>query len=140
MLGGRLQILLAADRVEQESASTPVSADSFTVTQVGPDAEGRVELRKAIHSPPLTLDTGSTITVGADWCRSIKEGDPNSSVWKMAWSARINRGSWDTTVSSIIEMTSTMTEFHVKESVHVVEGEKVVLDRQWENTIKRDLM
>ncbi len=99
-----------------------------------------MELRKAIHSPPLTLNTGSTITVGADWHRSIKEGDPNSSVWKIAWSARINRGSWDSMVSSIIEMTSTVTDFHVKESVHADEGDKVVLDRQWQNTIKRDLM
>jgi putative CocE/NonD family hydrolase len=135
-----MPIDVVTGRVEQEAKSVKLPTDSFTVTQVGPDAEGRVELRKAIHSPSLALDTGSTVTVSADWHRSITEGDPNSSVWKMAWSARINRGSWDTTISSSIEMTSTATEFHVKESVHALEGDKAVLDRQWQNTIKRDLM
>ena len=135
-----MPIGVVTDRVEKEMAAAKVPPDSFTVTQVGPDVDGRVELRKAIHSPPLTLDTGSTVTIGADWHRSIKEGDPNSSIWRMEWSARINRGNWDTTVSSIIEMSSTVTEFHVKESVHAIEGDKVVFDRKWENTIKRDLM
>lgn len=135
-----MPIAVVTDRIEKEQADNKDAANSTSVTQEGPDADGRIILRKAIHNPPVTLDTGSTVTVAADWYRSIREGEPNSSVWKMAWSARITRGRWDTTVRGNIELTSTTSDFHVAESVHAIEGDKVIFQRAWNRTVKRDLM
>ncbi len=112
----------------------------YTLTQEGPDAAGTVVLHKIIKEPSRTLDTGTTIDENSDWYWSIREGDPNSSVWKMMWSTRIKRDSWDTTLRGNIELTSTATEFHVKESTHALEGDKTVFEKEWNTTIPRDFM
>ncbi len=112
----------------------------YTLTQTGPDASGTVVLHKVIQEPSRTLDTGTTIDENSDWYWSIREGDPNSSVWKMMWSTRIKRDTWDTTLRGSIELTSTATEFHVKESTHALEGDKRVFEKEWNTIIPRDFM
>jgi uncharacterized protein len=127
-------------RIEKQVASDPEAAKNYTLTQEGPDANGRVVLHKVLHQPLLVLDTGTEITEKSDWSWSVREGDPHSSVWRMEWVSGIKRGAWDTTTRAVVELTSSTTEFNIKESIRALEGDKVVYERTWDNAIKRDLM
>jgi hypothetical protein len=118
------------DRILRQVEADPAELNNYTITQTGPDAEGRVTLHKRLRDPAETLaDTGTTMSGGSDWIMSIREGDPNSSVWKLEWFSR-----------STLELTSTPEEFRIKESIHALEGETTVFERSWDNRIKRDLI
>jgi len=136
-----MPIALLKDRVRKRVAADPGGLRNQTITQTGPDAEGRVMLHKMLRDPPETLiDIGTTMSGGSDWFMSIKEGDPNSSVWKLEWFSHLKRGDWDTTLQSTLELTSSADEFRMKESIRALEGDKVVFERQWDNRIKRNLV
>jgi putative CocE/NonD family hydrolase len=126
--------------VKREKAETNQSC-SYEVRQSGPDAHGRVIIHKRLRDLPETLkDIGTTVSGGSDWFLSIQEGDPNSSVWQLRWFSKIGRGEWDTTTESTLELSSTTEEFRIKESIKAWEGEKVVFEKAWDQTLKRDLM
>jgi uncharacterized protein len=136
-----MPIALLRDRVRRRVEANPAERNDHIVTQTGPDAEGRVMLHKQLRDPPETLaDIGTTMSGGSDWYMSIKEGDPNSSVWKLEWFSRLKRNEWDTSLRSTLELSSTAEEFRIKESIHALEGDKVVFERQWDNRIRRDLL
>src|SRR5580698_7864169 len=97
-------------------------------------------LHKALRDFPETIAaTGTTVSGGSDWYMSIKEGDPNSCTWRFEWYSTLTRGAWNTTTRSTLELTSTPTEFHIKESITALEAQKVVFEKAWDNRIKRDL-
>jgi hypothetical protein len=136
-----MPITLLKDRIRKRVAADPAASRNNTITQTGPDSEGRVMLHKTLRDPPETLtDIGTTMSGGSDWYLAIKEGDPNSSVWKLEWFSHLKRGEWDTTLRSTLELTSTAEEFHMQESIRALEGDVVVFERQWNTTIKRDLL
>jgi uncharacterized protein len=136
-----MPIALLEDRVRTRVRSDPEELKNYTITQTGPDAEGRVMLHKRLRDPRETLtDIGTTMSGGSDWYMSIQEGDPNSSKWKLEWFSHLQRDGWDTTLRSALELTSTAEEFRMKESIHALEGDKVVFERHWDNRIKRDLL
>ena len=140
-VGEAMPIALLRDRVLKQVQADPAELNNFTITQTGPDPQGRVMLHKRLRDPPETLaDIGTTMSGGSDWYMSIKEGDPNSSVWKLEWFSRLKRDAWDTTLRSTLELTSTAEEFRMKESISALEGDAVVFERHWDNRIKRDLM
>jgi hypothetical protein len=140
-VGEAMPIALLLDRVLKQVQADPAELNNFTIAQTGPDPQGRVMLHKRLRDPPETLtDIGTTMSGGSDWYMSIKEGDPNSSVWKLEWFSRLKRGAWDTTLRSALELTSTAEEFRMKESISALEGDAVVFERRWDNRIKRDLM
>jgi putative CocE/NonD family hydrolase len=136
-----MTIGILADRIAKQVAANPAELKNYTITQTGPDAEGRVMLHKRLRDPEETLaDIDTTMSGGSDWYMSIKEGDPLSSVWKLEWFSRLQRQGWDTTVSSTLELTSTAEEFRMQESIHAHEGDTLVFERRWDNKIKRDLI
>ncbi|HEV7611596.1 MAG TPA: CocE/NonD family hydrolase [Steroidobacteraceae bacterium] len=137
----RMPITLLKDRIRTKIEANPGELKNNTITTAGPDADGRVMLHKRLRDPAETLaDIGTTMSGGSDWYLSIKEGDPNSSKWKLEWFSRLTRGEWDTTLRSTMELTSTAEEFRIKESIHALEADKTVFERQWDHRIKRDLM
>jgi putative CocE/NonD family hydrolase len=128
-------------RVAKRVAANRAELHNHAVTQTGPDAEGRVMLHKRLRDPPETLaDIGTTMSGGSDWHMSIKEGDPNSCLWKLEWFSRLKRNEWDTTLRSTLELSSTAEEFRIKESIQALEGDKMVFERHWDNRIRRDLL
>jgi putative CocE/NonD family hydrolase len=136
-----MPIALLKDQIRKRVAADPAELRNHTIKQTGPDGEGRVILHKTLRDPPETLtDIGTTMSGGSDWYMSIKEGDPNSCVWRLEWFSHLKRDTWDTTLRSTLELTSTADEFRMKESIHALEGDKVVFERQWDNRIKRDLL
>ncbi len=58
----------------------------------------------------------------------------------MEWFSRLKRKGWDTTLRSTLELTSTESEFRMQESIQALEVDKIVFERRWDNTIKRDLL
>jgi len=129
------------DRIVKREQSETLEDCRYEVRQSGPDAHGRVIIHKRLRDLPETLaDIGTTMSGGSDWILSIQEGDPNSSVWQLRWFSKIGRGDWDTTTESTLELSSTAEEFRIKESMTAWEGTKVVFQKAWDHTIKRDLM
>jgi predicted acyl esterase len=134
-------IPLIRDSVEKHVTEHPEALKDAHVTQNGPDTNGLVTIHKKMGgSPRLLQDIGTTVTDGSDWIMSIREGDPNSSVWSMEWYSSRKRAAWDTTTRSTLELTSTPDAFRIKESVRALEGDKTIFERSWDHTIKRDLM
>ena len=131
---------IVRDRLEQLAASGDLPGGR-TVTEAGPDGSGRVTIEKSSPADPQTLeDIGTIVSGGRSVHLSIREGDPNSGVWRMEGSRGWRRGAWDTTIHSAFELTSTAEEFRLKESVRALEGDTVVFERQSDDRIKRDLI
>jgi hypothetical protein len=129
------------DRVARKVAADPASLNNFRIMQTGPDPAGRLTLHKVLRYPPDTLqEIGTTLASGSDWIMSIREGDPNSCVWRMEWFQQYKRGDWDTTTRSTMELSSTAEEFHLKESLQALEGDKITFERSADNRIRRDCM
>jgi putative CocE/NonD family hydrolase len=136
-----MPIELLRDRVRQRFDANPDAFKDQRITQTGPDADGRVLLHKRLRDAPETLpDIGTRMSGGSDWYMSIKEGDPNSSVWRLEWFSNLARGEWDTSLRSTLELTSTPENFRIKESIHASEQGKTVFERAWDHVIKRDLV
>jgi hypothetical protein len=136
-----LPIVPLRDRVKARVKADTQLSSRYQVTQTGPDKDGRVLIHKRLRElPELIAATGTTISGGSDWYMSIQEGDPNSSVWRIEWFDTIQRGDWNTTTRSTLELRSTENEFRLKESITALENEKVVFEKTWDNQITRDLM
>lgn len=132
---------LLRDRMQRRLAADPGYREHAQVEITGPDAEGRVTIRKRLRSPPETFpEIGTTVTESSDRTVSIREGDPNSSVWQVESWTRIQRGDWDTTVRSRFELTSTPEEFRLQESIAATAGEAPVFERSWDHRIPRDAL
>ena len=132
-------IPILSGQVEQRSAGA--LSGGRELTQRGPDGDGRVTIEKNTPPSRRTLDEIGTTVSG--WSRahaSIREGDPNSGVWRLERSSGWSRGAWNTRVEAAFELTSTPEEFRLKESVRALEGDTVVHERNWDNRIRRDLM
>jgi uncharacterized protein len=135
-----IPISLIRDAVEERDR-TDLKVAATKVVQTGPDAEGRLSLRKDLPEPARVVGgVGTTISGGSVWTRSIREGDPNSSVWTVEWVREFKRGDWNTKLRSTVELTSTAEEFRLKESIAAWEGPTAVFEREWDKRIKRDLM
>ena len=138
---GAMPIGLLRNRVQRAVDANPGAFKDQSITQTGPDADGRVLLHKRLRDAPETLsDIGTRMSGGSDWYMSIKEGDPNSSVWRLEWFSNLARDEWDTSLRSTLELTSTAEHFRIKESIHASERGKTVFERHWDHVIKRDLL
>lgn len=70
----------------------------------------------------------------------VKPGDPNSGRWRAWQSVRYHRGDWDCQVECEVELTSTATDFEVRERLTARRSERVVFERADKTTVPRDLM
>ncbi len=108
-----------------------------------PDAEGRYRIEQKAPEHEITVpDTGTVLTgkLGLDEVLEIKEGDPNSSVWRVERTGGFRRGDWDCSVFSACEIRSTETAFLLKETLRASRDGKVIFERAKESSIPRDLM
>ena len=85
-------------------------------------------------------DIGTAVETESSEHLSIEAGKPNSSVWSQRNSTRWRRGEWDCTVSAEFELTSTATDFHLRESLHAKKGDQDFFTREQVTMIKRDLI
>jgi hypothetical protein len=116
--------------------------DQPVLKQTGPDDDGKITLSRetpAAEAPPIP-DTGTIMTNGGGEYYEIKEGDPNTNLWRQHNIAGFKRGDWDCTVIVGFEMTSTADEFHLKEYVRANRGGKQIFDREKISKINRMLI
>jgi putative CocE/NonD family hydrolase len=79
-------------------------------------------------------------SAGPDAALSIREGDPESCLWRVTQSARYQRGDWDCAVESLVELRASASDFHLVEKLTARRDGKVVFEREHPATIPRDLM
>ena len=108
----------------------------------GPDAQGRVRVEK-IFAPRAAEapDIGTVVTRG--WTPAVFEmrsGAPQSCRWTGGFTTSYERADWNTSIHGGFELTSSAESFHLKEFVQAKEGERIVFERHWDHSIKRDLM
>jgi uncharacterized protein len=141
MESSTMPVAVLSDRVRKNVEANRAELENYTITQTGPDSQGRITLHKRLRDAPETLtDIGTIMSGGSDWYMSITEGDPNSCKWTLEWFSHLKREGWDTTLRSALELTSTPEHFRIKESIHALEGDNSVFEREWDNRIKRDFM
>jgi uncharacterized protein len=111
------------------------------ITQSGPDPAGLLSIKKEVPEPDTLLaDIGTTLSGGSVWTRSIREGDPNSSLWTVEWRRQMRRTGWNIRTQATVELSSTPDHFRLRESIVAWNDEKEVFRRAWDTRIKRDLL
>lgn len=109
----------------------------YTHTAMGPGTEGH--LSRPLSSTVFE-DIGTTVQEQSSESVVIKEGDPNSSVWRQENMTAWKRGDWNCTVSAAYELTSTTDAFHLKEVLRAKKGDIEIFTREKTSTIKRELL
>ena len=126
--------------VEARDAADPKIL-ATKVTQSGPDATGLFSIRKEVPEPDTQLaDIGTTLSGGSVWTRSIREGEPNSSLWAVEWTNRMARADWNIRTQATVELSSTADYFRVRESIAAWNDETEIFRRAWDTQIKRDFL
>jgi putative CocE/NonD family hydrolase len=109
----------------------------YTHTAMGPGTEGH--LSRPLSSTVFD-DIGITVQEQSSESVVIKEGDPNSGVWRQDNMTSWKRGDWNCTVSAAFELTSTAGAFHLKEVLRAKKGDEEIFKREKISTIKRELL
>ena len=71
---------------------------------------------------------------------SVKPDDPLSVTGEAHMTASRSRGNWSTRTEAITRLTADRTDFHLEASLEVFEGETLLFERRWSDTIPRDNM
>jgi predicted acyl esterase len=71
---------------------------------------------------------------------ALEDGDPTSAVVAMRRTGTLARGDWRTRVETSMRMTCSRETFRVEATMQAFEGNDEVCSRNWDRTIKRDLM
>jgi putative CocE/NonD family hydrolase len=109
----------------------------YTHTAMGPGTEGH--LSRPLSSTTFD-DIGTTVQEQSSESVVIKEGDPNSGVWRQENMTSWKRGDWNCTVSAAFELTSTADTFHLKEVLRANKGDHEIFKREKISIIKRELL
>jgi predicted acyl esterase len=99
--------------------------------------------RIILESPPVASTLADTRTVtsrGRRETSEIIEGQANSGLWRNEASSSWARGDWDCSLSAMIELKSTATEFLVTESLTASKGPQIIFTRRSEARIPRQLV
>ena len=94
---------------------------------------------------PPTVDGDGEITIdfsrlGVRRTASIREGEPNSCIWRGERRSAMKREGIDIEIVSSFRLASTSTHFQLTETLGVREGQVLIADHSWTSEIKRDLM
>jgi uncharacterized protein len=113
------------------------SATAYLHSEIGPGTEAN--LVTPLQRIEFT-EIGTVVETESSEHLAIEAGKANSSVWSQRNSTRWQRGDWDCTVSAEFELTSTATDFHLRESLHAKKGDQEFFSREQVTVIKRDLL
>jgi hypothetical protein len=113
------------------------SATPYLHSEIGPGTEAN--LVAPLQRMEFT-EIGTVVETESSEHLAIQAGKANSSVWSQRNSTRWRRGEWDCTVSADFELTSTPTDFHLRESLHAQKGDQEFFSREQMTVIKRHLV
>ena len=88
------------------------------------------------RDPYHGLEAGSTV----EQVFTIHPDDPLSARAEARWCFTIARGPWRTRIESENAMTADRETFHLTRNVKAYEGETLVFDRDWRESVPRDCM
>ena len=113
------------------------SATPYLHSEIGPGTEANLitPLQRTEFA-----EIGTVVETESTEHLSVEAGNANSSVWSQRNSTRWRRGGWDCTVSAEFELTSTATDFHLRERLQAKQGEQEFFSREQVTVIKRDLL
>jgi hypothetical protein len=69
---------------------------------------------------------------------SIHPDDPLSARSTTHWTQELERGNWQVRTEALSEMTATATDFRLKARIEAYEGDKLVFEKEFDETIPRD--
>ena len=124
-----------------ERLSPPPPGAPRPTTDLDPVEPGLYRL--VLDPPPAVSEIAAT---GADFTRSrlevseIREGDPNSGIWRHRAASAWRRGDWDCAVEAEAELTSTEARFHLTERLVARLDGEVIFERESRAVIDRDLI
>ncbi len=122
------------------SVITPTAAGDHKEELVGPDENGRYQVRTLSDSGGLLINAiGTEMRLRSEWMSTIEQSDPNSSAWSGYFSIELKRGDWDIKTRSNFELTSDQTHFHVTTDLVAHEKDSVIFSQEWKDSIPRDL-
>jgi hypothetical protein len=123
---------LACDPLEPESCSRTIERD------IG---SGAVTLR-TVDDDGLRRITAHGLEIGSRVVESftITPEDPLSARAEAAWTYRVGRGPWQTRTEGRTVMWSDRDNFHLEARLEAFEGEMLVFEKTWDETIPRDLV
>ncbi|WP_296387804.1 CocE/NonD family hydrolase [Reyranella sp.] len=129
ILGGHLDLPVRPTRVD--------SLPDFAAVETAPAEKPRV-----VRPGVVVWDQLDGLEVGNDWHfeRDVKGDDPTSAAAAMRRSMTVARGAWRTRVDTTLRMSCTRETFRLQASVRAFEGDAEVCARDWDTTIKRDLV
>ena len=71
---------------------------------------------------------------------SIVPDDPCSARAEASWTYTIGRGPWQTRTESVTRMWSDRTAFHLEANLKAFEGDELVFEKDWRESVDRDLV
>ncbi len=99
---------------------------------IGPDEHGRIVIER-----PGSKDSSGPL----HWHFEITAGQPDSSRWAGTFVQHYRREDWGVNVVTVgYELTSTASEFRLRESLKATHDHALVFERHWDHTIERDLL
>jgi uncharacterized protein len=118
----------------------PVRAESlpdFAPVETAPPQKPR-----AVRKGVVVWDHLAGLEVGGDWdyAHDIRDDDPLSATIAMRATNTVARGEWRTRVETTMRMSCTHEAFRLQASLRAFEGDDEVCAREWDQTIKRDLI
>ena len=122
-------------------APAPANPPPPPVVTTEPVSPGhyRIEL-ESLPVPFTWPDIGTTTSRGRREIVELTEGQPNSGLWRQEASNSWKRDNWDCSLSAMIELTSTPTEFVLSEQLTAKQGAVVVFERRKDSRIPRNLV
>ena len=148
----RMILPLRPERDEPEISFRPAESSPPLTREVlrGEKNDRRIETdpdtgRVAVH----TYDDFGAFRIGSHGIEtghvvrqsfSIEPGDPCSARAEAAWTYTVGRGEWQTRTETETVMWSDERNFHLRASLQAYEGDTLVLERGWSESIARDLV
>lgn len=153
-LGGASSLALPV-RAGGDSIAVPEPTDPDPLPhyrQLTPGAARRWierDLNSGITTYRVVVESGETEIAAAegliarelrDETYSIAADDPLSAVSECRWTMQRRRGDWSVRTETATRLTADATHFHITGSLAAYEGDKLVLERSWKESIERVLM
>jgi hypothetical protein len=139
--GSNLTLPVRTAPIREQEFLIPVihskGTSPYMQSEAGPGAQ--VTFDSPLESKKFD-DIGTTVETQTSEKLTMEEGQPNSGFWTQTNSTAWKRGNWSCKVSASFELTSTATEFNLKELVCAMKDEREIFRRERISKIKRDLL
>jgi hypothetical protein len=116
-------------RVERD----PRTGETVVSARFGADAAGRVARARL---GAIDLEGGDALALRY----AIRDDDPLSARAEIAQTTELQRGAWAVRIETRLELSATATAFRLRARLAAFEGEAPVCEREWDESIGRDLV